>query len=299
MKTDPSLLYDAVPPSIWHDAGLLEQLWQAERSRSLFGRQNPERAGAGWWSVRASSFARRTGGSRGRRRQEKLMAMLEKAGLLGGRHEALDIGCGPGNVALPLARRMKRVVALDPSEDMLAILERRAARAGIKNIETVHMRWEDVDLDRLGWRGRFRVAIASMSPGIRDVATLQKMQAASCRGCYLSGFTRRFDRAQDELWRLFFHEPMPDLPADVFCIFHLLHAWGCCPSLELSSEKTRQRCSMQAALEEMNLLMMPYVEQSEKTRSIIENYVRSASPQGVFTRERSFVEARMIWPVRR
>ena len=38
-----------------------------------------------------------------------------------GRDRVLDIGCGPGNVAIPLADHFAEVVALDPSEAMLAV----------------------------------------------------------------------------------------------------------------------------------------------------------------------------------
>jgi len=289
---------EGLPAHLWHDACLLDRLWQTERRRSLFGRQSPERSGPGWWSMRSRSYTRRSGGARGRRRQEKLMLLLEQAGFLGRQHEALDIGCGSGNVALPLARRMKRVIALDPSEEMLALLRRRAAKAGIKNIETMLMRWEDVDLDTRGWRGRFRVAIASMSPGIHDAASLRKMHDASHCGCYFNSFTRRADRAQEDLWRIFFGEPLPAMPADAFYVFHLLHAWGFCPSLELSSEATRRRYSPAKAVEELGLLMIPYVEQTKRSQAIIEDYVRAASPQGTFVRHRSFVEARILWSVK-
>ena len=148
---------------------------------------------------------------------------------------------------------------------MLEIVNKRAAEEGIKNIETVQMRWEDVDLDKLGWRGRFRLAIASMTPGIHDVVTLRKMNEASNCGCYYSGFTQRTDAAQEDLWRLFYNEPMPALPADVFCVFHLLHAWGYCPSIELSRENSQRQYALEEAVEELGLLMIPYIEQTEES----------------------------------
>lgn len=44
---------------------------------------------------------------------------------------ALDIGCGTGRVALHLARRKRRVTALDREQPLLDVLELRAARAGL------------------------------------------------------------------------------------------------------------------------------------------------------------------------
>jgi len=289
---------EGISPGKWCDSSVLEKLWQAERQQSLYARQHPERSGPGWWSSRSESYTRRTGGERGKRRQEKVIELLEQARFINQRAEVLDIGCGPGNVALPVARRVKKVVALDPSADMLEIVNKRAAAEGIKNIETVQMRWEDADLDKLGWRGRFRLAIASMTPGIHDAVTLRKMNEASNCVCYYSGFTQRRDAAQEDLWRLFYNEPMPPLPSDVFCVFHLLHAWGYCPSVALSRESSRSQYAIVDAAQELGLLMIPYIEQTAESQEKIEQYVRSAVRNGKFTHERSFVEARMLWPVK-
>jgi SAM-dependent methyltransferase len=52
----------------------------------------------------------------------------------------LDVGCGPGRLTIPIARRLGaagRVVALDVQEKMLAVLRGRVATAGLTNVEMV------------------------------------------------------------------------------------------------------------------------------------------------------------------
>ncbi|MEO3805561.1 class I SAM-dependent methyltransferase [Nonomuraea sp. B1E8] len=39
---------------------------------------------------------------------------------LGADSRVLDLGCGPGTIAIPLARRVKSVLAVDPAQEMLA-----------------------------------------------------------------------------------------------------------------------------------------------------------------------------------
>jgi iron complex transport system ATP-binding protein len=56
----------------------------------------------------------------------------------------LDVGSGPGTLALPLARRVKSVTALDASAGMIRVGEARAREEGISNIAFVHMDWNDV-----------------------------------------------------------------------------------------------------------------------------------------------------------
>lgn len=46
----------------------------------------------------------------------------------------LDVGCGPGTLALAVAGRVAAIDALDFSENMIAILRQRAADAGLTNI---------------------------------------------------------------------------------------------------------------------------------------------------------------------
>ncbi|MFG1707920.1 class I SAM-dependent methyltransferase [Nonomuraea sp. M3C6] len=48
----------------------------------------------------------------------------------------LDLGCGPGTVAIPLARRVREVLAVDPDEEMLEEGRRLAREAG--NIRWLH-----------------------------------------------------------------------------------------------------------------------------------------------------------------
>jgi 2-polyprenyl-3-methyl-5-hydroxy-6-metoxy-1,4-benzoquinol methylase len=59
--------------------------------------------------------------------------------------EVLDIGTGPGTLAIPLAKRVKNVVALDPSKGMINALEESAVAEGIDIIATINKTWQEVD----------------------------------------------------------------------------------------------------------------------------------------------------------
>jgi ubiquinone/menaquinone biosynthesis C-methylase UbiE len=55
----------------------------------------------------------------------------------------LDLGCGPGTIAIPLARTVGHVVAVDPSEAMLGQGRLRAQESGRNNIDWICARAED------------------------------------------------------------------------------------------------------------------------------------------------------------
>ena len=62
---------------------------------------------------------------------------------------ALDLGCGPGTLAIPLARMVGHVLALDASEAMLTEGRRRGSQANVGNIEWLCTRAEEIS-DALG-----------------------------------------------------------------------------------------------------------------------------------------------------
>jgi SAM-dependent methyltransferase len=72
---------------------------------------------------------------------------------LDGQGRLLDVGCGPGNVALLFAHLFGRVVGLDPDPGMVAEATRAAAEQGVDNTTWVQMRAEELPASL----GTFRV----------------------------------------------------------------------------------------------------------------------------------------------
>ncbi|RZN06375.1 class I SAM-dependent methyltransferase [Bradyrhizobium genosp. SA-3] len=58
---------------------------------------------------------------------------------------ALDLGAGTGQIGIPLARSIANVLSVDPSEEMIREGKRAAERLGVKNIEFLVSRSEDLD----------------------------------------------------------------------------------------------------------------------------------------------------------
>ncbi len=61
---------------------------------------------------------------------------------------AVDLGCGSGQVTLALARRCKRVLGVDVSDKMIALLLDNAEQQGVSNVEG-----RAVPIERLGLAG--------------------------------------------------------------------------------------------------------------------------------------------------
>lgn len=281
----------------WNSAAFWEREWINEKKRSLYEMRQNKMDQVEWWNRRAPGFNARHGENKSGGSRETILEMIHRSGFVDPGAWMLDIGCGPGNYAIPLAARFEKVVALDVSQKMLSILEERAGARGIRNIETVCMSWEDVDLDKMGWRSRFGLVAAIKSPGIRDVETLRRMIDASMSGCFYSGFVMREDGAQADIWQMMFREEMPPVSADAFYIFHLVHALGYLPAIELHRYMNKSGSDIEAAKENLALMMAPYEDHAGMMAERISGYVEKKSMDGTFERTVRSEEGSVLWSV--
>jgi len=56
----------------------------------------------------------------------------------------VDVGAGAGRFAIPLARRVRQVVAVEPGDAMRTALARDVHQAGLTNVQVVPQRWDEV-----------------------------------------------------------------------------------------------------------------------------------------------------------
>jgi len=146
----------------------------------------------------------------------------------------LDIGAGPGTLAIPLASRVREVTAIEPGEGMVQILNERMIQEGITNIRTIKKRWEDIDL-ATDLDGQYDVVIASLSLTMEDIRkALQKMDAASRDSVYLFWFVDMpfWERMYADLWKPLHGTDYHSGPkAD--CLFGVLYQTGIYPNVEM------------------------------------------------------------------
>jgi ubiquinone/menaquinone biosynthesis C-methylase UbiE len=68
---------------------------------------------------------------------ETVIEYLKKRFELDDSAKLLDLGCGAGQLAIPLAAHVREVVGMDPNEEMLRYARKRASEVGVKNVEWV------------------------------------------------------------------------------------------------------------------------------------------------------------------
>jgi SAM-dependent methyltransferase len=130
------------------------------------------------WDRKAASFARR---NRQSPYIDHLLTIINPEPTA----TVLDVGAGPGTLAIPMARRVRQVTALDFSTRMLEELTVGAAAAGLGNITTVRAAWED-DWSALGLVPH-DIAVASRSLAVDDLeAALVKLNHFARQRVYLT-----------------------------------------------------------------------------------------------------------------
>jgi len=135
-------------------------LWQNARKQKSWSSKGP-----GDWDKKADSFATRNAGS------PYVSLFLERLPL-NPDFTVLDVGSGPGTLAIPLAGLVRSVTAVDYSAGMLDALKRKAEEHDIHNIRTLQGAWED-DWQQLDI-GVHDIAIASRSLAVENLSLALK-----------------------------------------------------------------------------------------------------------------------------
>jgi ubiquinone/menaquinone biosynthesis C-methylase UbiE len=93
----------------------------------------------------------------------------------------MDFGCGPGRITLPVAHRVGaegEVLAVDLQPEMLAIVERRAAREGLRNIHTLQAAAGQATLPAGRYDVALLVTVLGEIPSERRQAAIDEIAAA-------------------------------------------------------------------------------------------------------------------------
>jgi len=112
----------------------------------------------------------------------------------------LDVGCGWGTLALPLAQAGHQVIALDFAPSMLEVVETRIKQDGVKGISTKLLSWED-DWPAAGLGEKsVDVAIASRSTMVKDLwGALEKLDRTARKKVAITMATEYAPRAFKKL----------------------------------------------------------------------------------------------------
>jgi SAM-dependent methyltransferase len=183
----------------------------------------------------------------------------------------LDVGCGPGTLAIPLAAMVKRVTALDFSSRMLEILEQRSAEKELTNISAHRLSWTD------DWRQHgitmHDAVIASRSLAVEDLRqALEKLTSFAARTVVVSDRVGSGPFDPDAFAAVGRQlRPGPDYIYTV----NLLYRMGIQASVDfITLEDQHRYSSLEEAVDNYSWMFSDLTDREKKQ---LEDYVRSIS----------------------
>lgn len=126
-----------------------------------------------FWNKQALDFPRYD--EQNNKFQQQLIEVLKYNNILTPNSSVIDIGCGTGIYTLPIAKEVKKVLALDISPKMLEYLKEDAWGYNLNNVIDIKLsNWQNFESDN-----RFDVVFASLSAAFKSNEDFEKIQKYS------------------------------------------------------------------------------------------------------------------------
>lgn len=238
------------------------------------------------WDTKASSFA-------GRTKKNDYVDLFIRELPLKESYSVLDIGSGPGTLALPIAQYVHNVTAIDFSSGMLEILNKNATIENINNIETIQCAWED------DWQAKgiipHDIAIASRSVGVKELEpALKKINAFAKKYVFISdriGATPFEADAFRAIGRPFAPGP------DYIYTLNLLYKIGIYPNVTvLRPNSVTLYRSIEDALASYRWMFQELsATEEQRLLEYIEKNIIQTSDNGISVRRNSPIQWALIW----
>lgn len=182
----------------------------------------------------------------------------------------LDMGCGPGTLALPLANRVAHITAADFSQGMLDTVAKECAVRGIVNVTTKKLAWED------DWQaaeiGMHDVVIASRSLVAEDLReAILNLDTRARKKVFISTIVNDgpFDRRVFEA----VGRPLNAGP-DYICNYNLLHQMGILANVNFIGQDRRKFENRAEAFESMSWMIDNMTDaESQKLKAFIDEHL--------------------------
>ncbi|WP_010254480.1 class I SAM-dependent methyltransferase [Treponema primitia] len=213
----------------------------------------------------------------------------------GGR--VLDIGAGPGNIAVPVAKIAGHLTAVEPAPGMAEVLQEQITLENMDNILFINKKWDDVDTEEL--LPPYDLTFASFSMGMIDLKTsIEKMMAVTLGTIVIFWHAgiQSWDQESMDIWPLLHNKPYYPVPESNI-IFNLLYSMGIYPDVKVLRH-TRKTVydSFEKALE---TYAGRYDAKDPEQLRVLENYLQGKlyHVEGKRMLVSTDVSMRLSWPM--
>ncbi|MCD4675906.1 MAG: class I SAM-dependent methyltransferase [Desulfobacula sp.] len=231
------------------------------------------------------------------RRLEKTMSFFKESGFLFKGMKVLEIGCGTGMVAMEVAKHGAKVTALDFSKGMLEKFKQDITPDIKNNITILYEDWHKIDIEKKGWKKKFDLVIAFMSPGVAGPKAFFKMMSCSKKGCAIRGWAaKRKQPILSDLWEKIMETPLEDKPQSILYKINLLFSLGFFPEITFDTIEWDQTTTVKDEFDRQMAFFKKVSKRSNaELEKIIHHYLESISKDNHIVRKHEGLTATAVW----
>ena len=189
-----------------------ENIWKMQAGHIL----HSGKEAAAFWDKRSESYEKNVS-------QSTYSDELIKRMALSAEDSVLDVGGGSGLMAVPIAQKVRCVTVLDISNGMLNLLKSKTESMRIFNIDIINKNWYETDIKSEIEPHDVVLASRFLPMGNRLQSSLEKMNSAAKKYCYVTWRANSFDFIEAESCRLLQKEyiPYPEYPVIYNCLYQI------------------------------------------------------------------------------
>lgn len=184
----------------------------------------------------------------------------------------LDIGAGPGTLAVPLTKEGHIVTVVEPSKAMKDAMEQYKQYCGVAtDIPRIEKLWENVDPAEIG---TYDYVISSFALGVPDLKkALMKMNAVAKKEVHIFWFLnpQSWSQIKKDLYTLLYHEDYPDWMSYADVVWQALYQENIYANLTVHARTEGDRYKNIDDVVSMYVRQFSITDDEQKT--IIENYL--------------------------
>lgn len=247
------------------------------------------------WDSMAPTFAAHADA---RFEDNSFLQLLMSEGMVTPSAVALDVGCGTGKYAFALAPLVAEVTGVDLSGAMVDLARKRKQDAGASNVAFFQANWHELDLVARGWKRRFDLVLAHMTPAVQSAATFEKLEEASKGWCVYTRAIKRTDSVSDRIKEMLgIGGGTESADGEVLAAFELLWLQGRLPRIHYEPRRWQSRRDLPSSLDVYLNRMRSYRFLTDAEEAQVTDYVKSLVQGGVVVEDIDSTIVTLYWHV--
>lgn len=227
-----------------------------------------------------------------------LMKMIAEKKLINKDGIILDVGCGAGKYSFALADTCHQVTGLDLSPKMIEKATEKKSELDKENVEFFVNDWHASDLGRMGYKGKFDLVIANMTPAVRNAETFLKLSEASKGHCVLTKPIKRKDPVSDAIREMLgIVEKKESADIEILYALELLWLQGMLPEMHYEEQRWDMKKPIAAAYKLYANRMKSYRALTQEEEKRIRDYLVSIAEDGLVAENVETTIVTICWKV--